>query len=527
MKREHLVTALALAASILITAVVWYFYYKKYFTGLILNDAMDYAGIARNVARGHGFISQYLTPLSLAHLGVPQPEMWRAPLWPLALAGFQKLLGFTDEASALGAGFFFVAGSPVIFLLARQWFGGLVASGSVLVYTFTPELLRYSISGMTEPLAVFLMTLAVLAVSTGSLRNRPGDWLSGLILGLFYLARYNALVFLPFFLLYRWFYRKEGYLPPLRMLAGFILATLPWFIRNTLLFGNPLFSLQKYELAMFTPVYPDYSLYLHTLTINVAEFIKNNPEAMIEKISHNWSSYISLFFSPEINGVSAAVFIIFLVSLFLPMNKNSAGIKPLLVACYLTQLAALLVIHFIPRLFLVFSPLYIIFALGALYVIVRAVAKKLRLNSLPALLTAIFAIFLSFYNFTSPEPPERVVSDRDAYLKIMAELYKRVPEDKVILTDMGHLVSWYGDRYACKIPYSVNMVPEIKKRADIGAIFISDRILWHMPEADRSWKLLWYQRPTELYDFKLYKVVKGKGFIYLNLDIHTASGSLN
>jgi len=107
----------------------------------------------------------------------------------------------------------------------------------------------------------------------------------------------------------------------------------------------------------------------------------------------------------------------------------------------------------------------------------------------------------------------------------MAELYKRVPEDKVILTDMGHLVSWYGDRYACKIPYSVDMVPGIKKRANFGAAFISDRILWHMPEADRSWKLLWYQRPTELYDFKLYKVVKGKGFIYLNLDIHAVSGA--
>jgi len=84
---------------------------------------------------------------------------------------------------------------------------------------------------------------------------------------------------------------------------------------------------------------------------------------------------------------------------------------------------------------------------------------------------------------------------------------------------MGHLVSWYGDRYACKIPYSVEMVPEIKKRADLGAAFISDRILWHMPEADRSWKQLWYQNPTVLHGLKLYKRVKGKGSIYLKPEI--------
>ena len=519
LRKEHLATVLCLAASLLLTAVIWYLYYEKYFTGLILNDAMDYAGIARNITRGMSFISQYITPLSLAHMGIPQPEMWRAPLWPLVLAGFQKLLGSTDEASALGTGFFFIATSPVIFLLARQWFGGLVAAGSVLLYTFTPELLRYSISGMTEPLAVFLMALTFLTVSSESLKSRSGDWLSGLILGLFYLARYNALVFLPFFLLYRWIYRKNDYRPPLRMLAGFIVVTLPWFIRNTLLFGNPLFSLQKYEVAMFTPVYPDYSLYLHTLTINVAEFLKNNPQAMLEKISHNWTTYISLFLSPQINGVSALVFIIFLMSLFIKMNKKTLGVRPLLVACFLTQLAALLVIHFIPRLFLVFTPLYIIFALGALYLLTRAAAQKIRLKSLPGLLTALFVLFLSFYNFTSSEPPERVVSDRDAYLKVMAELYKRVPEDQVILTDMGHLVSWYGDRYACKIPYSVEMVPEIKKRADLGAAFISDRILWHMPEADRSWKQLWYQNPTVLHGLKLYKRVKGKGSIYLKPEI--------
>ena len=82
------------------------------------------------------------------------------------------------------------------------------------------------------------------------------------MLGLFYLTRYNALVFLPFLALFR-AYQCPGKraVAVLRVLAGFLLATLPWLIRNTIIFGNPFFSLQKYEIAMFTKTYPDYLMY--------------------------------------------------------------------------------------------------------------------------------------------------------------------------------------------------------------------------------------------------------------------------
>jgi len=514
LKKEHLNAAAGAGLAFIFTAAVWYFYYTHYFTGLILNDAMDYAGIARNVARGQGFISQYLTPLGLAHYGVPQPDLWRAPLWPLFLAGCQKIFGFTDEASAIGTGFFFIAAAPVIFLLARQWFGPLVAAGSVLAYTLTPKLLYFSISGMTEPLAIFLMALAVLLTTTGKLKNNLGDWLSGIALGLFYLARYNALVFLPFFLIYRWLSRREGLPPPAGMLAGFTLAALPWLIRNTLLFDNPFFSLQKYEPVMFTRLYPDYSLYLHPIQVNVLEIFRSNPGLLTEKLSENWQLFTSSFLSPDLNGVSAAIFVIFLISLAIPMNKQAAGVRPLIALCYLTQLAALLVIHFIPRLFLIFTPFYIIFALGGLFTALYFLAGRLNLRSIPHLLAAMLIVYLSFYNLTSPGPPEREAPDRERYLKIINHLANTVPRDKVILTNEGHLVSWYGDRYACKIPYSPDMVPEIKKRADIGAAFISDRILWHMPEAHRDWKQLWYWKPKELHGLNLALAIKERTLIY-------------
>lgn len=339
-----------------IAAVAWYLYYNKYFIGLTLNDAMDYAGIARNVAEGEGFVSQYLTPLGMVHHGAPQPDMWRAPLWPLALAGFQKIFGFIDEASALGSGFFFVFTAPLVFLLARRLFNNVVAIASVLLYVASPQLLYYSISGMTESMSVFFMVLVFLALLSPLTINRFGDVLLGFAIGLFYLTRYNALLFLPFIALYRacqW--PKRGLGPVLRVALGFLLAASPWFIRNTVLFGSPLFSLQKYEPAMFTESYPGYVMYVLLEKINVAGFILHNKNEMMDKVWNGWHEFLSLAGGQEFWGVAPLVAMLFLLPVFWA-NRKAAAFKALVAVLFIAQLAVLLVIHFIPRLFLIFSP---------------------------------------------------------------------------------------------------------------------------------------------------------------------------
>lgn len=526
---NYAATIVALVFSTLVTAVVWYLYYEKYFAGLTLNDAMDYAGIARNVAEGQGFISQYLTPLSLAHHGTPQPDMWRAPLWPLALAGFQKIFGFIDEASAIGTGFFFIATSPVIYLLAGQWFNHAVALGAVLLYTFSPQLLQFSISGMTEPMSVFFMTLLFLVLTARAANNRPGDFLLGFVLGLFYLVRYNALLFLPLIALFRVLQRKS---PPAGTLAavttGFLLAASPWLIRNTLLFHNPLFSLQKYEPAMFTKTYPDYVMYILPQKIDVTGFIKSNSAEMLDKFSHNWQEFLSLAGTPEFWGTGTAVlFLFFLPALF--RDRKITGYKILMASLFGVQLAALLVIHFIPRLFLIFTPLLIIAGLGSLWLALHSLPG---MHSLPgrntragaagrvpwhSVAVMLVAALLSFggQNFLINPQEDTPGKERNLFPHALAALSAKTGGDDLILTNEGHIVSWYGNRYACKIPFSVEMLPEIQKINPVGAIFISNRILWHMPEADASWKRLFYQHPPELYDFYLYRVFEDKGLLYI------------
>ena len=418
----------------------WHAFYKATFHGLFINDAWDYASMARNIALGRGVLSEYLTPLGLAHLGVPQPDLWRAPLWPVLLAVFQKIFGFKDEASALAGGVCFGVGACLVFLLGRRWFNLPVAIAATLLYIFSSQLLIFSISGLTEPLAVLLM-LAWFYLLTGPC---PDTWwqplLAGAAGGLFYLARYNAgLFFLPA-LIYIWWRpalkrklgapcgggafntpldfnlrdredvsapcragawgstaNESGNRPLARLIRpavlfglGILLVTGPWLVRNYTLTGSPFFTLQKYEPAMFTATYPQYSLYMLPERIDVTRFIIDHPPEMAAKVAAAWTEYRHDFFTPQFSGVALGVMVLFLLSLLLPLGlwfPSQRGVRPLLAACYLLQLVVLLPLHYIDRLFIIFAPLFMLYAAAGVWALGRLAAAGIwgRLRRPPEL----------------------------------------------------------------------------------------------------------------------------------------------
>ncbi len=547
--------ALAVAAAAL---WFWHGYYEAAFRGLIYNDALDYASLARNFARGKGLVSQYLTPLGLVHHGVPQPDLWRAPLWPLLLAGFQRLFGFIDEASALAGGFCFAAGAGLVFLLGRRWFNLPVALAAAVLYVFSGQLLLFSTSGLTEPLAL-LMMLAWAAVLTGAPeRSWRGFLAAGGMTGLFYLVRYNAVLFLlPGLLFLIWRARRSRadggrsagreFNQALRISAlflfGFFLAAGPWLGRNLLLTGNPFFSLQKYEPAMFTRTYPGYSLYMRPERVDVAAFLQAHPEEVGAKVAAGWQAFRRDLFSPGFTGVALPVFLAFLLALTLPLDGEfpaQRGVRPLLVSCFLIQLAALLPLHYIPRLFIIFTPFYMIYAAGGLWWLVcRAAAcaagclaacpewgrasrpPGAREARPPArLILGILALgaFAFFgaragcpdFHFDLGGPHPRVL--RAEALRDAAAL---VPPDRVVLSNEGHLFAWYGDRFACKIPYTPALLPEVARLAPVGALYLSNWITWNLPEADPLWIKFYLTRPPAYAGFTLVKVYPDGSLLYL------------
>lgn len=499
---------------VLLATGVWLYTYRATFLAIPYNDSMDYASMGRNIARGQGITSAYMTPLGLSIHPFPQPNLWRAPLWPLILGLAQSFLPSTDPVVAGVTGLFYLGGLVLTFLLARQLFGTGVATASALAYIFSAQNLHYSSSGLTEPLALFLLLLWFYLLVLPGCRSPRGDYLVGAAGGLFYLARYNALVFMPLVGFYWWYQRREeGWRPLARYLAGFILPVSPWFIRNLYLFGSPLFSLQQYEIAMFNWVNPAYTLYMVPSPPDVFGFILTHPRVLLSKIKGGLLTFAGDFFTPDFSGVALALLVLALVAFFLPLDRRAKELYLLAAGCFLVQLGALAVIHYIPRLFFIFLPFYIIFGLAALKWLLDKICGHSQ--ALAVFLLLLLTLPLVGANLPDWEEPNVYIRLADQFGEPLADLARLVGEDEVVVSNDGHLVAWYSDRPAVKLPIHPDMIRELEKHAPITAIFISHRITWNTPEMDVAWWEIFKEPPEEILDFKLYRVYENGTLVYL------------
>ncbi len=560
--RKRLSDWLAGALLLLVVAAIalgyWHAFYKATFHGLFINDAWDYASMARNIALGRGVLSEYLTPLGLAHLGVPQPDLWRAPLWPMLLTLPQKVFGFKDEASALAGGACFGAGACLVFLLGRRWFNLPVAAAATLLYIFSSQLLIFANSGLTEPLAVLLM-LAWFYLLTGP---TPDAWwqplLAGAAGGLFYLARYNAgLFFLPALVYIWWRYCRvrppragrpasvgQALIRPAALfILGILLVTGPWLVRNYTLTGSPFFTLQKYEPAMFTATYPQYSLYMLPEKIDVAGFIRTHPAEMAAKMAAAWAEYRHDFFTPAFTGVAPGVTILFLLSLLLPLGlwfPSQRGVRPLLVACYLLQLVVLLPLHYIDRLFIIFAPFFMLYGAAGVWALGRLAAAGIwgRLQRPPEvrggvlqqvmgpgspLVVAIVLIILAVFtvagvraNYPDFHPPSEGPHPLSMWGgQQLQDVQDSLAGNQVVASDIGQFFAWYGDRFGCKLPLAPQLLPRLGALAPVRAVFLSHWITWDTPELDPGWLAIYRTRPAQVEGFTLYRAYPDGSLLYL------------
>lgn len=534
----------------LLGSFVWWTAYDRTFIAIPYNDGLDYASIALNIANGKGVISSYLTPLSLAHAEAPYPNIWRAPLWPLILAGSYLLAEPADWVVAGITGLFYLLTIIPLFLLARRLVGLEVAVGAVVIYLLSPRVLHFSLSGMTEPIATFFMVTWVYLLYRVEEGKTPYLVLLGVVAGLFYLTRYNALLFFPLSVVYlgvvllgrnkenrRSFGAGKFKLSELRVgnikdrlldneakkvyakLAIYSLVWLltisPWLVRNTVLMGSPLFSLQSYEPVMFTATYPDYTGYMLTEKPDVKRFMVENPEEMADKFLTGVESFKSDFFDEDFSGVHSWLVGLALIGLVLPQRKDQLLLKGLVVSCYLLQLVSLWVIHYIPRLFIIFTPFLIIFALMTLWQLF-SLAKR------PVLATGLLAVAVGlavWYNPFNWEGRNTWYDWPGRFSQVIADSREYFAPGDVIVSNDGHVLSWYADRTAIKIPVHPDQLADLMERAPVKGIFLSDLLLWpnsNTPEADLIWNEYMREQQAEIGPFKLVEVYANGSMLYVH-----------
>lgn len=265
------------------------------FRGLEKREAMDMAQVARNLARGQGYTTYVIRPLSLRQLQehtpahearlMNHPDIYNPPLYPALLAGVFKLLPprvftfssgdrvYTPEQWAI------LPVNQVCLLLtlllvyfwARQLFDTRVAITAGLLLLFSDTLWTYSVSGLPTNL---LMLLALLAMYCLWLADRwlnplgedatarPVDAVvvalllgSAVLAGLCFLTRYTAGLLVVPVLVYlaRMLRGRHAVVWMLVYAAVFLAVITPWLARNVEVSGSP-WGIAHYQIAGDEPL---------------------------------------------------------------------------------------------------------------------------------------------------------------------------------------------------------------------------------------------------------------------------------
>ena len=269
-------------------------YYLNLTRSFTAPEAMDAAQLARNIAEGRGYTTQFIRPLSLdilrqqgavsdVELRSKFPDITNPPVYPMLLAALMKVLPFEFEIDLqkaneferyqpefliwlLNQALFFVALIQV-FRLGEKLFDPSVAWCSALVFLGTELYWKFSTSGLpTMLLLVLFLALAKTLVRLEEQGNdgvpRGGGWFAGMALwagalaGLGGLTRYGfAWVILPVLVYLGWFMGRHRGRTVAMALLGFLLVMSPWMVRNAQLSGN-LFGTAGLALYSQTDTFP-------------------------------------------------------------------------------------------------------------------------------------------------------------------------------------------------------------------------------------------------------------------------------
>ncbi len=205
-------------------------------------DGNDYAALARNIVSGRGFSLGHVYPLGLTfNAQIPQPNNMWAPGYPLYLSLWFSVIGIGDKAalyaSIVALWLMILSG----YLLGRRIGGDMIAILSAMLIGLSQVVLYAAVEGTPEILTGALIAFSVYFLL--SPQKSVNLILSGFLLGLAFLTRYQiAIIGIPIAIMFMDNYRRNLFI----WIAVILITISPWLIRNWIVLGNPLFTLQSY-----------------------------------------------------------------------------------------------------------------------------------------------------------------------------------------------------------------------------------------------------------------------------------------
>lgn len=496
LRRKILLVAILFA----FIALIYLIYNVSRFDTLTNVNAIDYAQIARHIARGEGVITSFIKPLGLTYEPSisNHPDLTYPPLHMVWTAGIMKMLGENDRAVSHSSGLAFLLTVPLVFLLALKLFDWRTAVLATLLFGTHVANLGYAISGLESSLlGLFFVAMLLLLYQASESDQHEMAWVgaAGLVMGLLYMTKYvwlmaaiPAIIFLIV-------------MKPKRRMARagvfvllFMAISAPWLYRNYSITGSPFFSLRVHEVVGQTRAYPANIIYrtVPDAPPSSLVFIGENPRAVFEKVRGGLSTFYTAF--QTLGGVFVTPF--FIVGILVRLgNERIERLRYLLYGTILLVAIALAFLIAAPRLLAPVGGFVTILAAALFWRLLDARSQGMDLRVRTRFIAAAVAVLMvlhlhPFVTSITPDIPDYVMGDTPLETA-MTQL--RETTDGPILTDVPWTVAWMGDMEAIWLPQTEQDFRRLEDRVGRFEWLLLSPMVAQMAGVERleAWANVW------------------------------------
>lgn len=470
------------------------FYMVHEFNGLATSQAMDQAQIARNIASGQFWRTNFVRPLAAGQLQRAGKDVARriwydtynAPLPPLVNAFVLRpikrywlmtpgeVIYAGDRAIAFASICFFFASLAMLYFTALRLFDRRLAVLATALLLLCDTFWKYSLSGLPQMLMLFLFsaTLYVLlrAIEAQNRGGAVGLWLGLTGLGFGLLALSHALtiwMFVGALIVMIFSFKPRGWAAVI-VLGVFLAVYTPWLARNFVITGNPM------GVAMYSALdeikYSEGG-HMRRLSLDLADV---GPGNFRTKITKNLVGEMGRLL--EYLGWSAVALTFFIALLHVFKRPETAALRWLILAMWLGAVLGMAIYGIreeqgvaANQLHLLFIPIMTCYGLAYLLVQWNRLEINFRIARI-AFLTLLFIVCSLPMLFTVLLPSTKPGVRWPPYVPpYIAVLNQWMQPEEITASDMPWAIAWYAGRRAMWLPDTQKTFTEFHDYGVFGA----------------------------------------------------------
>jgi 4-amino-4-deoxy-L-arabinose transferase-like glycosyltransferase len=464
-RRDLLVSILIVCAGSFFCAAEFFGHFQLAWT----YEFSEYADMARSIATTGRLTTHFIQPIDLAYLeergmaAPPWPMTHRFPLYPYLASIAFRLFGASDGALVALTSLTSSACAVLVYFAGKRLFPRHPATGPIaaLLFVLNPFLSVYFVmAGYTE-LLFSALVLAGFAMIARELSEDGGDrgrtstkrWLAaGVIGGLAYLSRFNFVMFAPIAIAAIILRRPRAWRSPVLLyVGGFAALALPWALHRAFTVGPVASRDLVSNLADVTGSLP----WLDRRTLALGAVIQEHGRAIVARAFRNLFHQARWFFTQYEMYWLVPFSLAGGAKLAQAEKKDPRRIFALLYAgALLVQLAFFAFLRVEPkgRYFVWISPCMMLLGAEAYLDLVSAWSARAR-RAAHVLAVALVLVWTAFEVEESATPrPVAAWDEHPPRREVFPEIMRRVPEDAIVISNIGVHLGWYANRTAIDLP---------------------------------------------------------------------------